>query len=753
MKSASRLVASLVAPIALIAVATFAASVAHAGGPRVLCNGVPVKFPGAGSVTLNYDLGPLGTHTKAQADVLVTNAIAIWTNVGTASVTLSRGPDMPVDVTTANLATYYPNNATNTSDGLNPVVYDTDGSILDAIFGAGAKNSLLGFATTRFASCQFTEGTVFISGFKAVPDTTLSVVFAHEVGHLIGLDHTQLDNTTGIAAAANDPLMYPVANRGSVTLHEDDIASVSALYPDATLNSVYGQLTGTFVLADGVTPVRGANLWAAETTTGKVYSVVSDYLKQSTGFFKLLLPAGRYTLHAQAVQTLYVGASSVGPYSFANTDPSFQPPLYPNGVGAAPMAPVTLGNAMPVTFQIAAGCAATVTLGLDGSGNVGGDCPNNPGTLQFTAATASVSEAGGSVTLMVTRINGSDGAAAVNYSIAGLTAVAGADFAAQPGTLNWAAGDSAPKPIVVPIVNDGLIEGDETFLVMLSGASGATLGATTIVTVTILDDDFPAAPSAPQNVVATPGDAKAYLAFFPPASSGSSPVTGYTATCGAVAVAGTASPILVAGLVNGMTTQCGIVASNAVGPSAPSASVTVTPSAAAPLTLVGVASRKTHGAAGDFELDIDIAQALGAAVSVEPRFIGNGHTLVFQFNQPVGSTASVAVAPAGAGSTTVTASAGDKLGVLLTNVTDGQRLTVTLGGVNGGANSFPVSLGFLVGDFNNSRAVNAADIAGVRARLNQPANNANFRLDVNLSGLIDAADIATVKSRSGRVLP
>ncbi|HEX4916125.1 MAG TPA: Calx-beta domain-containing protein, partial [Vicinamibacterales bacterium] len=448
----------------LACVLALATAGAQAGGPQGVCaNGTPIKFPGTGTITLNYDQGSLGTRSKAQADAFVTSSVAIWTDVATSSLVIARGPDMPVDVTTANIATYYPNNAANTSDGLNPVVYDTDGSIIDSIFGVGAKNNLLGFATARFANCQYTEGVAFVSGFKPVSDTTLGVVFAHEIGHLMGLDHTQLDNTQGISSTANYPLMYPVANRGSVTLHEDDIAAVSLLYPDPTLNTVYGQITGTFVLADGVTPVRGANLWAKEITTGKVYSVVSDYLKQNTGFFRILLPAGTYTLHAEAVQSNFIGASSVGPYAEVNTDPSFQPPLYPSGIGGAPMAAVTLGNALPTPFTIAAGCTTSVTFGINGGGAISGNCPTFPGTVQFTAASASVGESAGSITVSVSRINGSDGAASVNFQTAGITAVSSVDFIGVSGTLNWAAGDSAPKSIVVPIIGDAAIEGDETF--------------------------------------------------------------------------------------------------------------------------------------------------------------------------------------------------------------------------------------------------------------------------------------------------
>ena len=89
------------------------------------------------TVSLNYDLGTLGGRTKLQADAIVTNAVALWTNVGTATITIGRGSDLPVDVTVANYLTYL----NHYSDGLNPVIYDTDGSITDDLFGTGSKNS------------------------------------------------------------------------------------------------------------------------------------------------------------------------------------------------------------------------------------------------------------------------------------------------------------------------------------------------------------------------------------------------------------------------------------------------------------------------------------------------------------------------------------------------------------------------------------------------------------------------------------
>ena len=137
-------------------------------------------------------------------------------------------------------------------------------------------------------------------------------------------------------------------------------------------------------------PVLGANLWARETATGKVYSIVSDYLTQGTGYYKLLLPAGTYNLRAEAVDASFTGGSSVGPYSELSTGSSFLAPLYS---GSTPMAPVTFGNATPTAISITAGCAATLNFRMDGTGTVGGNCGSaapSPATMVSPAANSTL---------------------------------------------------------------------------------------------------------------------------------------------------------------------------------------------------------------------------------------------------------------------------------------------------------------------------------------------------------------------------
>ncbi|MEO8593787.1 MAG: DUF2341 domain-containing protein [Candidatus Solibacter sp.] len=76
-------------------------------------------------------------------------------------------------------------------------------------------------------------------------------------------------------------------------------------------------------------------------------------------------------------------------------------------------------------------------------------------------------------------------------------------------------------------------------------------------------------PSAPRSPVATAGNGQARVAFVPPLSNGGSPITGYTVTAvpGNITAAGSASPIIVPGLTNGLSYTFTVKASNATGDS------------------------------------------------------------------------------------------------------------------------------------------------------------------------------------------
>jgi hypothetical protein len=113
-----------------------------------------------------------------------------------------------------------------------------------------------------------------------------------------------------------------------------------------------------------------------------------------------------------------------------------------------------------------------------------------PPTLAI--ADVSVVEGNGgspTVTFTVTRSGDPNLAISVDYATANGTAIAPGDYISQNGTLNFNAGVTT-RTITVDLVGDTAVEGNETFLVSLSNAIGATI-TTAQATATITDDDVP----------------------------------------------------------------------------------------------------------------------------------------------------------------------------------------------------------------------------------------------------------------------
>jgi uncharacterized repeat protein (TIGR02543 family) len=105
-----------------------------------------------------------------------------------------------------------------------------------------------------------------------------------------------------------------------------------------------------------------------------------------------------------------------------------------------------------------------------------------PGTLQFLQLNWYETEGAGFATITVTRTGGSSGAVDVSYATSNGSAIAGQDYTAASGTLQWAAGETAPKTFQVPILDDTLLEPPETVLLVLSNPTGNAIagGAATL---------------------------------------------------------------------------------------------------------------------------------------------------------------------------------------------------------------------------------------------------------------------------------
>ncbi len=256
---------------------------------------------------------------------------------------------------------------------------------------------------------------------------------------------------------------------------------------------------------------------------------------------------------------------------------------------------------------------------------------------------------------------------------------------------------------------------------------------------------YAVAPDAPTGLTVAAGNGNVTVEFAPPVNNGGSAITSFTATCGAKSNSGPASPVVVNALAGGVAVTCAVTATNGDGTSTASASS----NSVTPLLLTAVQSRKTHGSAGTFDLPIDRTQTVGGSVTVEPRAIGSGHKIVFQFDGTITSIGTVTVSPNMAVTSTSTS---NEIVVTLSNASDNQRVAITLANINGTVSTPTVALGFLLGDVNNSRSVNASDISAVKARSGAVVTSANAVYDVNASGGINAADISGIKARAATVL-
>ena len=112
-----------------------------------------------------------------------------------------------------------------------------------------------------------------------------------------------------------------------------------------------------------------------------------------------------------------------------------------------------------------------------------------PPTFQFTTTSYTVSESAGTASLTVQRLRYTDAAVTVDYATADGSAVNGLKYTATNGTLAFAAGETN-KTLLVPILNEGFVEGTKYFRVILSNPTGgAVLGAPATATVNITDND------------------------------------------------------------------------------------------------------------------------------------------------------------------------------------------------------------------------------------------------------------------------
>ena len=260
-----------------------AVSPGSGNGPRsVAGDGQPMRWNTLVPIVYHRDAGTLGTLTNAAADALVADAFGRWAAVSHVQLTFSAGADI-ADVNAVGLPAGNPAHWGHfwrrPGDGLSPVMYDADGSIIDQMFGAGARFDVLGAAglDTPIGAGPITEASIVINGAffdglgppgspaDAPTQLAFEAAMVHEVGHFLNLDHSLVNHELGADSDPDNdrfvPTMYPLTvldEEAIASLNPDDEAGVVGLYPAASAATARWELSGSVSRA-GV-PFQGAEI-------------------------------------------------------------------------------------------------------------------------------------------------------------------------------------------------------------------------------------------------------------------------------------------------------------------------------------------------------------------------------------------------------------------------------------------------------------------------------------------------------------
>jgi N-acetylneuraminic acid mutarotase/photosystem II stability/assembly factor-like uncharacterized protein len=442
---------------------------------------------------------------------------------------------------------------------------------------------------------------------------------------------------------------------GSVIITIDspppDIISL-AIDPTNTQTVYAGTSAGVYKTTDGGTSWVAVN---SGLTDWHVQSLAIDhshtiYAGTSGGLFKTtnggatwkVVNAGLMNTNVQSLaidpingQTLYVGTLSGGVFKVANSPCTPDPPI----IGSA----TTSNGQVTVSF--------TPPADNGGSNITGYTVTSNPGNKTAIGAASPISisglDLGTSYTFTVVATNavGSSAASEASNAVTPYTvpmapsiglAIAGngqasVSFNAPPHdggsaitgyTVTSSPGNITATGTASPITVTGLTNGTAyTFTVVATNAAGNSAASSATYN-PVIPLTVPGAPTI-DSIVA--GYRQATVSFTPSADNGGSLITGYmvTANPGNINFTGTASPITVTNLMNGIFYTFTVIATNAAGnsvASAPSSSIkplavyTVLPGSVANVTITP-ATVQTVGEGMSTTFSIVPDDGYGAVVS------------------------------------------------------------------------------------------------------------------------------------------
>jgi len=341
---------------------------------------------------------------------------------------------------------------------------------LTSIANAVSENKYMEFTITPQTGFQFSVSSIFINLQRSATGPSAVALRSSVDGYASDLDQvfSIVDNTS-----TQSFTFTFTQNNSSVP-----VTYRFYMYAEATAGSGgIGDGTGDDIIVTGSTSVAPAN--TAPTASSVSFS-----------------------------GTLNVGQLLTGSYTYSDTESDVQGPstfkwyrsddgsgTNKAAIGGATSLTYTLvsgDNGKYISFEVTPVATTGITTGTPVESSLQGSV-TTPTTVQFSTATSSVAESGGTIDLTVSIANPS-GSASTSVEVA-LTSGTGSaadinSYTTQ--TVTFPAGSSTSETVTLTVTDDAVMEGNETLgftLQNVTGGSSATLGAQTTHTLTITDND------------------------------------------------------------------------------------------------------------------------------------------------------------------------------------------------------------------------------------------------------------------------
>jgi len=372
-----------------------------AGGPKYVAGstyfnpavmGTPVHWP-QGTVNYYVDRGPLSaTVSNAQATAMVDAAAAIWSNVSTAAVVLADKGPLNEDVSGANIQVsngYLTAPSDVTASATNyplAVIYDADGSIIDALYGVYtsepdncSQNDVFVWLDSINPDATASHGAILLNG-RCTGSAALLQMMSFNIerafGRVLGLDYAQVNPTAltdGTPGGTQGwPIMQPLDGVCSVgggtciplpsQVHADDVAALSRLYPVTSAN--LSSFTAKQLTTANTVSITGSIQFRSGYGMQGVNVVARPLDSNGNPLYEYTVTAVSGALFRGTYGNPMTGANNAGgvPYAWwGSTDSSLQGSF---DLSAIPLPPGVTSAAFQISFE-------TVSANDINSGSVG----------------------------------------------------------------------------------------------------------------------------------------------------------------------------------------------------------------------------------------------------------------------------------------------------------------------------------------------------------------------------------------------